>query len=113
MHEMTIAQNIVGIVQQTLKEHPDKSCKTVYVKIGELNAVITESLSFAYKALTANTDLASSDLVIEHLPILGKCRQCASVFGIDSFEFSCPQCRSHDIEIEQGKELHVEKLELV
>ena len=113
MHEMTIAQNIVSIVEDMIGTHPGKTCKSVHVKIGELTAVVPDSLTFAYQALTADTDLASSSLIIESLPILGKCRQCASVFGVSDFEFSCPHCSSQNIEIQQGKELHVEKLELV
>ncbi|MBN2104937.1 hydrogenase maturation nickel metallochaperone HypA [bacterium] len=100
-------------VEKILREHPGETCKSVHVKIGELTAVVPESLTFAYQALTEDTPLASSSLCIESLPILAKCRSCDTVFGIRDFEFLCPNCSSHEIDIQQGEELHIEKLELV
>jgi hydrogenase nickel incorporation protein HypA/HybF len=112
MHEMAIAQQIVGIVEETLKSHPNAKCKTVHIRVGELTAIIPESLTFAYQAITTDTSLCESVLHIESVPVLAKCRSCSQQFGIKDFEFSCPFCRSQDIEIQQGKELHIEKLEL-
>ena len=109
---MAIAQQIVGIVEETLKTYPDAKCKTVHIRIGELTAVIPESLTFAYQAITTDTPLSESKLEIESLPIRAQCKSCSKQFGVEEFEFLCPHCRSQDIEILQGRELHVEKLEL-
>jgi len=113
MHEMSIAQHIVELVENILSEHPGQTCRSVHLKIGELTAVVPESLTFAYQALTEDTPLASSSLTIESLPILAKCRDCNKVFSVQDFEFLCPHCSSHAIDIKQGEELHIEKLELV
>lgn len=112
MHETAIARQIVVIVEETLKSYPNARCKTVHVQIGELTAVIPESLIFAYQAATADTPLSESKLNIITIPILAECKTCSQQFGIRDFDFHCPFCRSQDIEIRQGRELHVEKLEL-
>ncbi|NQT24618.1 hydrogenase maturation nickel metallochaperone HypA [candidate division KSB1 bacterium] len=112
MHEMAIAQQIVGIVEDTLRSHPNAKCKTVHVRIGELTAVIPESLTFAYQAITTDTPLSESILKIKSMPILAECKSCLQKFGIKDFDFLCPFCQSQDLEVRQGKELHVEKLEL-
>jgi hydrogenase nickel incorporation protein HypA/HybF len=112
MHEMAIAQQIIGIAEEILGAHSGKTCKKIYVKIGELTAVIPESLTFAFQALTADTELASASLYIDILPVLGKCRICSKSFNLRDFEWTCPKCQSHEIEIVQGRELHIEKLEL-
>jgi len=112
MHETAIARQIVGIVEETLRSHPNAKCKTVHVRIGELTAVIPESLTFAYEAITADTLLSDSRLAIESLPVRAECKSCLKQFGVEDFEFRCPHCQSQEIEIRQGKELHIEKLEL-
>lgn len=109
---MAIAQQIVGIVDETLKSHPNTKCKTVHIRVGELTAVIPESLHFAYQAITSDTSLADSRLYIETVPVRAECKSCLKQFGIRDFEFACPHCQSTEIEIRQGNELHVEKLEL-
>lgn len=109
---MAIAQQIVGIVEDTLKSHPNVICRKVHLRIGELTAVVPDSLQFAYKAITADTPLSTSELTITSLPVLAECRSCSRETGIREFDFSCPHCGSRDLKISQGKELHVENLEI-
>jgi len=61
MHEMSIAQNILEIVESALSENPGSRLKKVVVKAGELVAVVPESLQFCYQAITAGTPLEGSE----------------------------------------------------
>ena len=112
MHEMAIAQQIVGIVEETISSQAGRRCKTVHLRIGELTAIVPDSLIFAYEAITDGTPLASSRLDIQSIPVRARCRSCQGEFGIQDFEFSCSKCGSASIEILEGRELTVEKLEM-
>jgi len=112
MHEMSIAQNILEIVESALRENPGSRLKKVVVKAGELAAVVPESLQFCYQALTAGTPLESSELRIEVIPVRARCESCGREFRIESFFFVCPHCESAQVKVLSGQELQVSELEV-
>ena len=116
MHEMSIAQDILEIVQDTLsKERLNGSAKLkeVAVQIGELVAVVPESLEFCFNVLTENTEMNGALLKIEIIPLTGRCQDCRHQFHVENFSFSCPHCHSVKIDIIQGEELIIRHLEVV
>ncbi len=112
MHELSIAQSILEIVQQHLPADGTPSVRTVSMKVGELSGVVTESLEFCFQAITAGTPLEGARLAIERLPVRARCRACASVFPVEESVFRCGSCGSDDLEIISGRELQVTEIEL-
>jgi hydrogenase nickel incorporation protein HypA/HybF len=112
MHEMSIAQNIVEIVEEILQNESGSSVSKVCVKIGELIAVVPESLQFCYSAITAGTTLEKSKLVIEEIPVKVRCKKCESLFRVQSFVFQCPECNGTELETISGRELSVSEIEV-
>lgn len=112
MHEMSLAQNILEIVDEILSEENHSELKEVVVDIGELIAVVPESLQFCYSALIEQTAYRKSKLTINILPIKAMCKTCHRQVKVDKFYFVCPQCQSQELEIIQGQELHVRYLEV-
>ena len=112
MHEMSIAQSILDIVSDTLKDQSDCQLKEVIVQIGELTAVVPESLQFCYNVLTENTPYKDSVLKIKIIPLQGQCETCQSVFKIKNFQFTCPSCNSTAVKVLQGQELQISHLEV-
>lgn len=114
MHETSIAQNIIAIVQETLKEQPASasSVKTVRVVLGEMIAVVPELLHHAYDSLVSNTQLEQSRLEISIIPISAHCLSCDYTFGLKEFDFSCPGCHSSNIEVQTGNEFFIKEIEV-
>lgn len=112
MHEMSIAQNIIEIVEEIATEKQVKNVRKVIVKIGKLVAVVPDSLQFCYEALTTGTDMENSKLEINIIPIVGKCSDCNKTFEVESYFFSCPFCESRNVKIIQGQELNISELEV-
>jgi hydrogenase nickel incorporation protein HypA/HybF len=112
MHEMSIAQNILEIVQDTMNREKVNKLKEVAVQVGELVAVVPESLEFCFSALIENTNLDGARLNIEILPLTGSCQECEHNFHIMNFLFVCPVCSSTKIDITQGQELTIRHLEV-
>jgi len=116
MHEMSLAQNILEIVQDTLnreKLNGAGKLREVAVQVGELVAVVPESLEFCFNVLTENTDLSGARLKIEILPLTAVCQNCRQQFHVENFVFSCPHCNSVKIDIMQGQELIISHLEVL
>jgi hydrogenase nickel incorporation protein HypA/HybF len=112
MHEMSIAQNIIEIVEEISKENQVENVRKVIVKIGKLVAVVPDSLLFCYEALTTGTRLEDSELEINIIPILGECKTCGKKFEVESYFFTCPFCKSNEVRITQGQELNISELEV-
>ncbi len=65
MHELSIAQNIVDIVQQHLPETRGGEVQSVKVRVGRLSGVIPESLEFCFSVIVGDTVLRGAELAIE------------------------------------------------
>ena len=59
MHELSVAQNIVEIIQQNIPESEWARVEAVRLKIGEAAGVIPESLEFSFQAIAAESMLQS------------------------------------------------------
>jgi hydrogenase nickel incorporation protein HypA/HybF len=112
MHEMSIAQNILTIVDEYMAKENDQKLKEVAVEIGELVAVVPDSLTFCYEVLIEDTSYKDSKLNIQIIPLQGTCTACSQSFKIKNYEFICPDCQSNALEIEGGQELRITHLEV-
>lgn len=111
MHELSIAQNIISIVQETMRTRPG-CVKSVHLKIGSLSNVVVESLRFGFETLIAGTELEGARLAVEEPPVVVRCRTCAAETTIEQFELTCASCGGHDLEIIGGDELFVQYIEI-
>ncbi len=112
MHEMSIAENILEIVKETLRNQNSSKLLSVTVQVGELTAVIPESLSFCFETVVENTPYKGAKLKIVEVPLTGKCKNCGKEFHISNYCFICPNCESTKVEIIGGQELNVSELEV-
>ncbi|HEY6952950.1 MAG TPA: hydrogenase maturation nickel metallochaperone HypA [Bacteroidota bacterium] len=112
MHELSLAQNILEIVQQYVPKGQEKSVKTIKLRIGELAAVVPESLEFCFSSIVAGTLLSDSTLEIERVPFTLECRKCNSTVASRMGIVVCPRCGSEDTEVIAGTEMRVVEIEL-
>jgi hydrogenase nickel incorporation protein HypA/HybF len=112
MHEMSIAQSILNIVDDYMVNENDCTLKEVAVEIGELVAVVPDSLTFCYEVLIEDTPYKNSKLDIKIIPLRGRCMDCSQSVKIKNYEFICPHCRSTKLEIDGGQELRITHLEV-
>ena len=107
MHELSVATEIIKIVQNEIAERNIERISTVKLKIGAMAGIDPEALKFSFKAASAKTSLAGAILDIDWLVVKGKCKSCGKNFEIDDLVFMCPHCDSADITITQGEELNI------
>ncbi len=112
MHEMSVAQNILGIVQQHLPEHLHSHASVIRLRIGDAAGVVPESLEFCLNAIIANTPLHSVSLSIERVPLQFHCNACQTDSTSESVFFICQNCGANDVTILSGTELQVIEIEL-
>lgn len=112
MHELSLAQSIVEIVEQHLRSAGPGRVTSVRVKVGEMANVVPESLAFCFDTVIEGTPLDGSHLEIERVPISCLCRHCQREFEPRGHAFHCPGCGSQEIEIVSGMELNIVGVEL-
>lgn len=113
MHEVSLAQDILAISMESLKNRTFEKVVAVSLKIGPVSGVDPEALRFALAVVTENTLLAGADFRIETPPLQLECRDCRQQFAGDDFAFSCPACGSNRIQLLSGDEMEVVNLEVM
>lgn len=120
MHEGALAQEIVRVVEQHLAGYKRAGqagrqigrVSRVNVAVGELAAVVPDSLRFWFEALVKGTPLEEAELAIHEVPVCARCSDCGSTFEISGPDFRCPTCGPARVEITSGRELLIESIEL-
>lgn len=112
MHELAIVDSLFQIINTKVKEHQVKKVIKVKLKVGEMTAVEPMTLTACFKVYAQGTVAEGAELVIERVPLQGKCRECTNVFRVHNYNFLCPQCKSRAIDIVAGEELYIEDLEV-
>ena len=110
MHELSIAREIIAIVEAEMdKGHFDR-VKAIHLRIGALSGVDPEALTFGFEAATMDTRLGGAKLVIQPVPVRADCRACGHEFTVEDLLFLCPQCQSTDVDVTQGEDMLIDHL---
>jgi hydrogenase nickel incorporation protein HypA/HybF len=110
MHELSVAQNIISIVEEYTKAIEEKKVKAIHLKIGKMSNVLVDSLNFCFESLVIGTGLAEAKLVVEEIPATLYCNNCNKQTDVSEFSFSCVHCSSTNVEMISGNELTISEL---
>jgi hydrogenase nickel incorporation protein HypA/HybF len=111
MHELSIAENIVEIVKQNVSPDRLEAVRGIRLKVGNQSGVVADSLEFSYEAITSDTPLKRSALVIDRIPFILHCEQCLHNFESEYGIVLCERC-SCAATIISGTELQVNEIDL-
>ncbi len=112
MHELSIAESLLAIVQEEIARHCLENVISVKIKVGKLTAIQPEALSFCFEIITEDTSLKGVALDIEVLAIKGYCEECKENFELEEPVMICPKCRNWNVRIKGGRELYVDAIEV-
>lgn len=112
MHELSICQSMISIVDAAMSEHPDASLRRIFLDVGKGSTVESTLLREAFEIITSGGPYEGVELVINDIPITGRCRACGSSFEYHEVALGCPSCGSVDIVIDTGMELDIRELEI-
>ncbi len=112
MHELSVAENIVDIIHQSVPGEELEDVRIVRMKIGTLSGVVADSLEFCFTAIAAQTPLANARLEIERIPFTVHCSSCQKDFENDIGYVVCPECGGVETSVISGRELQVTEIEL-
>ena len=109
MHELSLCRAVADVVTS----HAERRDVTrVTVQVGHLRQVVPETLVFCWKMVTDGTELAGSELVVEHVPAVGECRSCGARSELDKPVLRCAACGGRDVSLVSGEEFLVVSMDL-
>jgi hydrogenase nickel incorporation protein HypA/HybF len=113
MHEVSIAQGLLDIAINSCKKQGFKGIELIKVKIGRASGVVPDSLLFAFEALKVGTIAEKAVLTIDEIPVSGFCKACSKHFSVDeAYVVACPLCGGTSFDVETGRELNVDEMEV-
>ncbi len=110
MHELSIVQNIIGIVARETEKSRAKRVVEVHLEIGRLSGVEFELIEFALKNLSYGSVIESARIKIDKPAGKARCNKCGNEFNLNDFIGSCDKCGSFNLEIIKGKELRIKSI---
>ena len=110
MHEFSLAQNIIEIVEETIAKNNAVKVSVIELEIGTLSGVEIPALDMALESLQPGSVLEGSEIHKRIISGRAKCPNCQHEFEPDDYFTVCPDCGSFGAEIIKGKELRVKSI---
>ncbi len=112
MHEMSLAEGIVQLVEDAARADGCSKIKVIWLEIGHLAAVEKEALRFCFEAVAGGGIAEGARLEIIETPGQGWCMKCEDNVPVKALYDSCPVCGSYQIQVTSGSEMRVKEFEV-
>jgi len=111
MHELKIAEELIGIIAQVAKSENLKKVTKVNIQFGKMIMIVPSVFHFVFEGAVKGTIVKKAKLNLEILPVKFVCNKCKEETEIEDLLFVCPYCGSNDLELIQGRETIIESIE--
>ena len=112
MHELSLAMNVVKIVEKEAQKANAKCVNSITLEIGECAGVNHEIFNFSWPLAVKGTVAENAEKIVQKVDGRAKCDQCDFEFDIHQLFEPCPVCRSYSYDIIQGKEFKVHSISI-
>lgn len=114
MHELTLLYGVAEQVGRVVKENDIDHVDAVVVEVGEATSVVPEFLLDGYSVISDDFDfLRGSELIINRITAMGRCRTCGNEFPIVVNKGICPECGSFDKDITEGTDFYIKEVRIM
>ena len=112
MHELSLAESILQLIEDAAVEQQFTQVKTVWLEIGALSGVDPHAMEFCFDVVMKNTLAENARLEILETPGTAWCMKCGKNVGISARYDPCPECGRFQLEVTGGAEMRVKELEV-
>ena len=104
MHELSLAQSILEIVDDYAEKHAFKRVNSLSLTLGRLSCVETSTLKFAFDQQAIDTRAQGAELNFKIIPPRIYCFSCDRELEVKEFEALCPECKGSEVTLIGGTE---------
>lgn len=112
MHEMSLAESVREIVDDTARSQQARRVTRVRLEIGRLAQVEIEAMRFAFDVVKRGSLAESARLDIVQTDGTAWCMRCAEPVAISQRGNACPQCGSYQLQVTGGDRMRVLDIEI-
>ena len=112
MHEISLAEDVLQLIEDAARRDRFNKVSTVWLEIGQLSGVEPEAMAFCFDAVTRDTLADGARLEIITLPGQGWCKTCDRTVPMTEVFGACPQCGSYPLRVTAGTDMRVKELEV-
>lgn len=113
MHEMSICESLMQVVEEQAHKQGFRQVKTVYVEIGAFAGIEPEAMQFCFDAVCRNTIASGAKLEIIQQPGLAWCFDCQKAIQVWDRFAPCPTCSGIKLKMQGGEEMRIKELEVL
>ena len=111
MHELSLAENILEIIETHRLQEGFTRLESLTLKLGLLAAVDEDALRFAFESLTEGGPFEGARLEVTKTYPLAHC-DCGEMFEVRDILYACPRCGAASASLSGGDELEIITLEV-
>jgi hydrogenase nickel incorporation protein HypA/HybF len=112
MHEMSLAEGVLQILEDAARDQQFSKVKTVWLEIGRLSSVEPEAMRFCFDAVTRGSLAEGAALEIIDVTGIGRCLNCGESVEIAAVYDACPACGGYPVNPTGGTEMKIKELEV-
>jgi hydrogenase nickel incorporation protein HypA/HybF len=112
MHEMSLAEGVLRIAEQSAQAQGFSRVKAVWLEIGALAQVQPEAMRFCFDAVTRDSIAQGARLEIVSTPGTAWCMDCCQTVQVQALYDECPRCGGRQLQLTSGQEMRVTELEV-
>jgi len=112
MHEMSLCESILGIIEDEAQRQGFARVTRVRLEIGRLSGVEIEAMRFGFDAVTRGTLAEGAELEIIEPPGTAWCMQCGREVEVQQRFDGCPLCGSFQLQVTGGDQMQIKDLEV-
>jgi len=112
VHELSLVASVFDVLEGKARELGASRVSAVVLKVGAMSGVVPDLLESAFETYKEGTLAGQARLEIVVVPVRLRCPDCGGDTVREDADFSCAACGSRRVEIVEGRELVVERIEL-
>ncbi len=112
MHEMSLCEGVLQILEENARSQGFDRVKTVWLEIGGLSGVEIDAMRFSFDVVTRGTLADEARLEILEVPGEAWCMQCGGTVPVKQRFDACPDCGSYQLQVTGGEEMKIKELEV-
>jgi hydrogenase nickel incorporation protein HypA/HybF len=112
MHEMSLAESVRAIVDETARANGARRVAAVRLEIGRLAQVEIEAMRFAFEVVKRGSMAETARLEIVETDGTAWCMLCLEAVVISRRGDACPKCDSYQLQVTGGDRMRVMDIEI-
>jgi hydrogenase nickel incorporation protein HypA/HybF len=112
MHEMSLAEGVREIVEETARANGARRVSVVRLEIGRLAQVEVDAMRFAFEVVRRGSVAEGARLDIVETDGTAWCMRCSAPVVIGRRGDPCPACQSFQLQVTGGDRMRVMDIEI-